>query len=89
MKQAIVAGSVMPLMDMARANQNNVKRPFSICIFSKHLQWLDYNGMAQTTAELGFDGIDLVLMGLILPSVVGAMSCPRGLKMTCPKLLKL
>ncbi|MHC4694285.1 MAG: sugar phosphate isomerase/epimerase family protein, partial [Planctomycetota bacterium] len=72
MKQAIVAGSVIPLMDMARANQNNVKRPFSICIFSKHLQWLDYNGMAQTTAELGFDGIDLTVRrgGHVLPERV-------------------
>lgn len=30
-------------------------------IFSKHLQWLDYNGMAQTAAEVGFDGIDLTV----------------------------
>ena len=32
-----------------------------ICIFSKHLQWLDYNGMAETAAQLGFDGIDLTV----------------------------
>jgi len=32
-----------------------------VCIFSKHLQWLDWNEMAGTAAELGFDGIDLTL----------------------------
>lgn len=30
-------------------------------VFSKHLQWLDYTGMAQTAAELGFDGVDLTV----------------------------
>lgn len=71
-KQAIVAGSVLPLINTAGANENNYKRSFSICIFSKHLQWLDYNGMAQTTAELGFDGIDLTVRngGHVLPERV-------------------
>lgn len=35
--------------------------PLKICIFSKHLQWLDYRGMAQTAAEIGFDGVDLTV----------------------------
>ena len=30
-------------------------------IFSKHLQWLDYAPMAETAAEVGFDGIDLTV----------------------------
>ena len=71
-KEAIVAGSVMPVIDTAGANHNNKKRSFRICIFSKHLQWLDYHGMAQTTAELGFDGIDLTVRrgGHVLPERV-------------------
>ena len=38
-------------------------------VFSKHLQWLDYKGMAQTAAELGFDGVDLTVRpgGHVLP----------------------
>ena len=32
-----------------------------IHIFSKHLQWLDYRGMAETAAEIGFDGVDLTV----------------------------
>ncbi len=45
------------------------KHEMKICIFSKHLQWLDYKGMAQTAAELGFDGVDLTVRpkGHVLP----------------------
>lgn len=32
-----------------------------ICLFSKHLQFLDYDAMADTAAEIGFDGIDLTV----------------------------
>ncbi len=46
--------------------------PLKIVIFSKHLQWLDYEGMAQTAAEIGFDGIDLTVRsgGHVLPERV-------------------
>ena len=72
MKEAVVAGTVVPVMGLAGTNQKNNTRPFSLCIFSKHLQWLDYNGMAQTTAELGFDGVDLTVRrgGHVLPERV-------------------
>lgn len=45
---------------------------FKICIFSKHLHWLDYNGMAKTLADLGFDGADLTVRpgGHVLPEKV-------------------
>lgn len=32
-----------------------------ICVFSKHLQWLDVGGLAKTSAQIGFDGIDLTV----------------------------
>jgi len=40
-----------------------------ICIFSKHLQWLDYDAMGETAAEIGFDGVDLTVRpgGHVLP----------------------
>jgi sugar phosphate isomerase/epimerase len=43
-----------------------------ICIFSKHLQWLDYEAMGETAAELGFDGVDLTVRpgGHVLPENV-------------------
>ncbi len=34
---------------------------FPIHIFSKNLQWLDYNGMALAAAEMGFEGVDLTV----------------------------
>ena len=32
-----------------------------LCIFSKHLQWLDYREMAALAAKIGFTGIDLTV----------------------------
>ncbi|MDZ7374097.1 MAG: sugar phosphate isomerase/epimerase [candidate division KSB1 bacterium] len=42
------------------ASAEELSKP-PVCIFSKHLQWLDYSGMAETAAELGFDGVDLTV----------------------------
>ena len=43
-----------------------------IHVFSKHLQWLDYRGMAEAAAEIGFDGVDLTVRprGHVLPERV-------------------
>lgn len=43
-----------------------------ISIFSKNLQWLDYQQMAATAAKMGFDGIDLTVRskGHVLPERV-------------------
>jgi len=61
--------AMMPLTGIAGKNLQPNNKKFQICIFSKHLQWLDYNGMAQTAAELGFDGVDLTVRrrGHVLP----------------------
>ncbi len=32
-----------------------------VCLFSKHLQWLGFDEMAETTRRLGFDGLDLTV----------------------------
>ena len=32
-----------------------------ICIFSKHLQWLNFSEMARFVKDLGFDGVDLTV----------------------------
>ncbi len=63
------------------AKQAAVKRP--ICVFSKHLQWLDYRGMAEVAAEIGFDGVDLTVRpgGHVLPERVGD-DLPRALEAT-------
>ncbi|PKQ45377.1 sugar phosphate isomerase/epimerase family protein [Confluentibacter flavum] len=43
-----------------------------ICIFSKQLQWLNYQDMAYAVAEMGYDGIDLTVRdnGHVLPERV-------------------
>lgn len=41
--------------------QGKNAEPLKISVFSKHLQWLEWEAMAQTAAEIGFDGIDLTL----------------------------
>lgn len=45
---------------------------FKICIFSKHLHWLDFQEMAKALTELGFDGADLTVRpgGHVLPEKV-------------------
>ncbi|SMO35543.1 sugar phosphate isomerase/epimerase family protein [Fodinibius sediminis] len=53
----------------------------SISVFSKHLQWLDYQDMAKTAAELGFDGVDLTVRpgGHVLPENV-ERDLPRAVR---------
>lgn len=52
------------------AGPADMERP--LCVFSKHLQWLDYNATAETAAEIGFDGVDLAVRpgGHVLPERV-------------------
>lgn len=58
-KPAVISGSADP-------------DAFKISIFSKHLQWLDYEGMAKAIADMGFDGADLTVRpgGHVLPENV-------------------
>lgn len=44
----------------------------SVNIFTKHLSWLEYDALADTMAELGFDGADLTVRprGHVLPENV-------------------
>ena len=69
-----VAGAALPWPTIARAAASGDKNKPSrkICIFSKHLQWLDYEQMAKTAREIGFDGIDLTVRprGHVLPERV-------------------
>ncbi|MFQ6035629.1 MAG: sugar phosphate isomerase/epimerase family protein [Sedimentisphaerales bacterium] len=47
-------------------------KQMKVCIFSKHLQWLNYQGMAETAADIGFDGVSLTVRprGHVLPENV-------------------
>ena len=68
-----LAGASLPIAGIASGTDTHASmHKRKICIFSKHLQWLDYDGMAQTAAEIGFDGIDLTVRpkGHVLPERV-------------------
>lgn len=74
------AGVSLPVVGLALAGQAGMaEKPRSgkggklpLCIFSKHLQFLDYDAMAETAAEIGFDGVDLTVRpgGHVLPERV-------------------
>lgn len=50
-----------------------------VCVFTKHLQWLDYDELAAVAAEAGFQGLDLTVRagGHVLPERV-ATDLPRA-----------
>jgi len=64
--------ATMPLVGIAGQSLGPNRKKFPLCIFSKYLQWLDYDEMAKTVAELGFDGVDLTVRrnGHVLPERV-------------------
>ncbi len=74
-KLSAAAIGSMPLMGFSnplfRANTIS-KNDLSVSLFSKHLQFLDYNEMAAAAAEMGFDGLDLTVRpkGHVLPERV-------------------
>ncbi|WP_229203211.1 sugar phosphate isomerase/epimerase family protein [Dyadobacter jejuensis] len=56
-----LAGTVVPfLTPEAFATQKPLAMP-PVHIFSKHLQFLNYQDMAEAAKEIGFDGIDLTI----------------------------
>jgi L-ribulose-5-phosphate 3-epimerase len=69
-----VAGAAVSSLNVVQTSASESTRggPTKRCIFSKHLQWLDYEGMARTAREIGFDGIDLTVRpgGHVLPERV-------------------
>ena len=51
---------------------NQETEPLDVNIFSKHLQFLDYENTGQVAAQLGFSGVDLTVRpkGHVLPESV-------------------
>lgn len=67
------AAFALPQVSFSAAAPLRTKRePMSIHVFSKHLQFLGYEEMAETAAEIGFDGVDLTVRpgGHVLPENV-------------------
>lgn len=67
-------GALFPLMHdvFPIGVQGQKKSALKIHIFSKHLQFLDYQDMAEAAAEMGFDGVELSVRpkGHVLPERV-------------------
>lgn len=91
-RRRFLASSALGLSALSAANQTAacatprqttgaVSARFPVSIFSKHLQWLDYGPMAETAAELGFEGVDLTVRpgGHVLPERV-ADDLPRAVE---------
>lgn len=82
-KNMIIAGSFFPFVKAFSFPEKTAadESPLEIHIFSKHLQFLNYREMAETAAEIGFDGVDLTVRpkGHVLPERV-AEDLPRAVE---------
>ena len=52
--------------------ENSIQKNLEVHIFSKHLQFLNYQDMSEASKEMGFDGVDLTVRrkGHVLPENV-------------------
>jgi len=76
-KQSAIASSslLIPIPAIAGdliTKENPSRKDLEVNLFSKHLQFLNYNDMAEAAAEMGFDGVDLTVRpkGHVLPERV-------------------
>ena len=51
----------LPKLGVAAKRDGTSTPRLPIVYFSKHLQWLDWEHMAGTAKELGFDGLDVTV----------------------------
>ncbi len=65
-------GLLSPIQQLVCSPLEKTASDFDIHLFSKHLQWLDYEGMSKVAKEIGFDGLDLTVRkkGHVLPQNV-------------------
>ena len=74
-KLSVAAIGSIPFMGLSNPLFNAVNSPkeaLNVSLFSKHLQFLDYDEMAAAASEIGFDGLDLTVRpkGHVLPERV-------------------
>ncbi len=65
-------GLMSPINKLLPISCQNEQTKSDIYLFSKHLQWLDYQEMSKVAKEIGFDGLDLTVRrkGHVLPENV-------------------
>ena len=68
----LAVSGTKPLVANMPVDKENLHTKRKIYIFSKHLQWLDFENMAQTSRQIGFDGVDLTVRpnGHVIPERV-------------------
>lgn len=73
------AGMALNMKGLAQAGRKDNNK-MKVCVFSKHLQWLNYHDMAMAAADMGFDGVDLSVRakGHVLPERV-AEDLPKAI----------
>ena len=77
---ATIAGVVISPQIFANLTQTNaVSTPF--CVFTKCLQFLDFDRLGETLAKAGFDGADLAVRP-------GGQVLPENVKVDLPKAVK-
>lgn len=73
-KNTGLATAAIPLVGMYNPAESAplIQKKHPICIFSKHLQWLDFEDVGKYVKDLGFDGVDLTVRrnGHVLPEEV-------------------
>jgi len=72
-KNTVKASCSIPFLGVSNHAISAIEdAPLNVSIFSKHLQFLDYEKAGQIAAELGFDGVDLTVRpkGHVLPENV-------------------
>src|SRR5256885_2138505 len=72
----------LPQVKSAQPAQDKTRDRLQVCIFSKHLQWLNWERMAATAAELGFDGVDVTVRN-------GGHVLPQRVKEDLPKVVEI
>ena len=72
-KNTGLAAATVPFMGMSNPAPS-IQKKHLICIFSKHLQWLDFEDVGKYVRDLGFDGVDLAVRknGHVLWSTIQA-----------------
>lgn len=87
LKRMTAAGLALPFSGTslfaasARDSYQGPQDTRTLCVFSKHLQFLDYEPMAEAAAEAGFGGVDFTVRpgGHVLPENV-ERDLPRAVK---------
>ena len=79
-RELLAAARQSPLHQLTKAAAKD--HGFTICAFSKHFQWTDVKGAAETMRDLGYEGVDLT----VRPA---GMCCRSACRTTCRKLPRL